>query len=107
MESHKFKMVPTRIYCFSGKSSKRYKKHTDLVPTQAIPKTNIMAMVNSTRTEKFITISETVYMTIVNRKPNLRPFKSTKRGIKKAEKVHPRKKLIPINAIVALLEPIC
>jgi hypothetical protein len=100
-------MVPTRIYCFSGKSSKRYKKQTDLVPTHAIPKTNIMAMVNSTRTEKFITISETVCMTIVNRKPNLRPFKSTKRGIKKAEKVHPRKKLIPIKAIVALLEPIC
>jgi hypothetical protein len=99
-------MVPTRIYCFSGKSSKRYKKHIDLVPTQAIPKTNIMAMVNSTRTEKFITISEAVYMIIVIRNPSLRPFKSTKRGIKKAEKAHPRKKLIPIKAIVVLLEPI-
>jgi hypothetical protein len=105
MESHKFKTVPTRIYCFPGKSSKRYKKHTDLVPTQAMPKTNIMAMVNSTRTEKFITISAAVYMTIVKIKPNLRPFKSTKRGIKKAEKVQPRKKLIPIKAIVVLLEP--
>jgi len=99
-------MVPTRIYYFSGKSSKRYKKHIDLVPTQAIPKTNIMAIVNSTRTEKFITISEAVYMIIVKRKPNFRPFKSTKRGIKKAEKVQPRKKLIPMKAIVALLEPI-
>jgi hypothetical protein len=64
-----------------------------------------MAIVNSTRTEKFITMSEAVYMTMVNRKPILRPFKSTKRGMKKAEKVQPRKKLIPIKATVALLEP--
>ena len=106
MESQKFKIVPTRIYYFSGNKSRRYKKQIDLVPTQAIPKTNIMAIVNSTLREKFITIIAAVCMIIVPRKLLLRPYMSAKRGIKKAEKVHPRKKLIPIKAMTALLEPI-
>ena len=78
----------------------------DLVPTQAIPNKNIIAIVNSTFFEKFITIIAHVCNTIVPRKFILRPYLSDSLGINVAEKVHPRKKLIPINAIVDLVAPI-
>jgi hypothetical protein len=64
-----------------------------------------MAMVNSTRFEKFMTRMAPVYNTMVPRKLILRPYLSESLGMKVAEKVHPRKKLIPINAIVDLLTP--
>jgi hypothetical protein len=62
-------------------------------------------MVNSTLFEKFMTIMAAVYMIIVPRKLIFRPYLSERRGIKVAENVHPKKKLIPMNAIVDLLEP--
>lgn len=73
MASQKFKIVPTIICCFSGIRSIKYKKQIDLVPTQAMPKTNIIAIVSSTLREKFMTTIAHVYIIIVPRKLILRP----------------------------------
>jgi hypothetical protein len=55
--------------------------------------------------EKFITIKAAVCKTTVPKNAVFLPYLSAKRGTKVAEKVQPIKKLIPINAIVNLVEP--